>query len=141
MVLFSIMAYHCKHLIYVKQMAIRRLLRRLIVSLALSLPAAAVLADNLNLPQVSNLASKNVAPDPRLLEAQRRLALSRRRRADEAVADAQYVQLMTASLSSQIAEKPRPRHREVGSHRSTTPLGRKAVRSATPPRVNPPVNQ
>jgi hypothetical protein len=82
------------------------------------------------------------APDPRVAEAQRRLMLSHRRRAREALEYAQNAQLLTSTAAPEAAATPRSAHRGASMHRRTTALGRRAVRpapaaAATTPAVTP----
>jgi hypothetical protein len=102
----------------------RRLLRSLGVAVFAIIQSSPILAQTAAMPAVTN------APDPRDAEAQRRLNLSHRRRAQEAVESAQNDLLLTASQDAQVADTAprRQQHRKVTMHRATTPLGRRAMR-------------
>jgi hypothetical protein len=118
-----------------KLMAFDRLIhRRLFCSL--SLAVLAILPNHPILAQTAATTAVNNAPDPRDAEAQRRLNLSRRRRDEQALENAQNNQLLTARPEAQVADTTRRRHRAVTTHRAITPQGRRAVRAATAPGVS-----
>jgi hypothetical protein len=122
--------------------------RRLLRALPVALAALAVVPGRTLLAQTSATAAatataatptpSNDAQVTRHLEAQRRLLLSRRRRVEENLQNAQYDLLLTASPDEPATNAVQRRaHRAVARHRLTTPLGRQAARPPTPPAVNP----
>jgi hypothetical protein len=119
-----------------KLTAFNRLIhRRLLCSLALAV--LAILRSHPILAQTAATTAVNNAPDLRDAEAQRRLNLSRRRRDEQTLENAQNNQLLTVSQEAQVADtRRRQRHRAVTMHRAITPQGRRAVRVATAPGVS-----
>jgi len=86
-------------------------------------------------PAQTPAAVANGALDPRVIEAQRRRALSHKRRMEEIEENAKNAEMLTASEPSPVPDLTRQRrHRVASTHRSTTAEGRRA---ATRPAVNP----
>ena len=93
--------------------------RRLLCSMPLALAALTFFPSGTILAQTSATTATNNAPDPRALEAQRRLMLSHRRRG-QIQQNAQNSQLLTAGTQSSATETAeRRRHRPVSMHRGT----------------------
>jgi hypothetical protein len=114
-------------------MATHRLVpfRRLFFILALALVALPIFPACLIFAHAGTMMVTNGAPDPRAVEAQRRLILSHRRR-EQIQENAERSRRLTASQESGVVADiaRRSRHRAVSMHRSTTPQGRRAVRAA-----------
>jgi len=93
--------------------------RRLVCSLSLALAALAICPSGQIFAQTAATTATNNAPDPRALEAQRRLMLSRRRR-EQIQQNAQNSQLLTVGTQSSVTDTAeRRRHRPVRMHRGT----------------------
>lgn len=73
----------------------------------------------------------NGAPNPLVMEAQRRVTLSRRRR-EQIALNAQNSQALMASQESPVANTPtRRQHRVLSMHRGATAQELRALRAAT----------
>jgi hypothetical protein len=86
-------------------------------------------------PQAQNRAAPATAAAPanqRLIEEQRRLNSAHRRRAREAIQNAENAQLLLAAGQTATAAAPpgRTMHRGANRFRQMTPLGRRAVQPA-----------
>jgi hypothetical protein len=110
--------------------------RRLFCDLSLKVAALVILTMFTGRPifaQVGATTPTSSAPDPRLVEAQRRQTLSHRRRA-QIQQNEQNNRMLMASQESPIADKTRQRpHRAPNMHRSTT---RRAVAAAPSPGIS-----
>jgi hypothetical protein len=132
----ALSAYSRKHLIFFKLMTTHKLIgRRLFCGLPLRLVALAIFTIFTGRPIFAQTGATTLissAPDPRLVEAQRRQTLSHRRRA-QIQQNEQNNRMLMASQESPIADKTRRRpHRAPSMHRSTT---RRAVAAAPSPGI------
>ena len=101
-------------------MTVDRLIhRRLLCSLPLALAALTIFPSGTILAQTSATTATNNAPDPRALEAQRRVVLSHRRRG-QIQQNTQNNELLTNATQPSVTDSTeRRRHRPVRMHRTT----------------------
>jgi hypothetical protein len=118
-------------------MAIHSVIHRgLFFSLPLAFAALAIFPEGPLFAQTDANAVTNSAPNPHAVEAQRRLALSHRRRLQETLQNEQNNELLTAGTQSPVEDTvKRPRHRALNTHRRTA-TGHPAVRLAISHRVS-----